>query len=375
MTIKCIDCGREFDPGGAIPWQCPCGGALWYEDMPRFTRGDIRAERKDMWRYDFAYPLKKEELAVTYNEGMTPLVPANFAPCKLSLKLDSLMPTGSFKDRGTVMVVNTLLKQGVKKITEDSSGNAGASVAGYCALGGIPCDIFVPAGNSAGKLIQIRAYGANIHEISGSREDVAAAAQQDSASYAGHNWHPMFVQGTKSLAYELWEQNGFAAPENIVAVAGNGSCALGLWQGFRELLFNGEIETMPRIFVVQSQNCDPIRRAFEGLPAGESLPTVAEGIRLASPNKGKMVAEAARETGGRVISVGEEAIISALRTLMGHGFYVEPTSATAYAGLEQLVEEGDLSSDDRVVMIVSGNGLKAGAEIYELLCGAEAKGK
>ena len=150
MIFVCSRCKKEHGEEEA-KWRCDCGGYLSCKREVSFKKEDIRPGRFNMWRYDAAYPLKYEELAVTYQEGMTPLAECPKAPCRLRIKMDQLMPTGSFKDRGTVMVVNYLLKRGAKRIVEDSSGNAGASVAGYCALGDIPCDIFVPEGNSRGE--------------------------------------------------------------------------------------------------------------------------------------------------------------------------------------------------------------------------------
>ncbi len=315
-----------------------------------------------------AYVVKQEELLVSFNEGLTPLVSTNFSGCKLRIKMEGSMPTGSFKDRGSVMVINYLLKNNIKQITEDSSGNAGASVAGYCALGNIPCDIFVPKGNSSEKLNQIKAFGANIHEVAGSREDVAAEAQKDALSYAGHNWHPLFIQGTKSIAYELWEQNNYESPKNIVTVAGNGSLVLGIYEGFKELMYNKLVSELPRLFVVQSINCNPIYRLFYNLPPIEKCnPTIAEGISLARPNKAEKIVEAIKNTGGSMIEVSENEIIRSLKFLGSNGFYVEPTSSAAYAGLEKLIEDGVISVDDEVIMVITGNGLKASSSIANLI--------
>ncbi len=367
MIFVCSRCKKEYGEEEA-KWRCDCGGYLSCKREVSFKKEDIRPGRFNMWRYDAAYPLKYEELAVTYQEGMTPLAECPKAPCRLRIKMDQLMPTGSFKDRGTVMVVNYLLKRGAKRIVEDSSGNAGASVAGYCALGDIPCDIFVPEGNSEGKLTQIQAYGAKIHPIAGSREAVASAAQQYPEEYAGHNWHPMFLEGTKSIAYELWEQNGFRAPENIICAAGNGSAVLGIYYGFQDLLKNEQVEFLPRLFVVQAKNCNPIYREFVGDMSDDSfLPTIAEGIALRSPNKGRDVVNAVKTTAGRVLCAEEEEIASAVKELAGLGFYVEPTSAAAYAGLLKLLQDGVLNETSDVIMMVSGNGLKASTEIAGLL--------
>lgn len=367
MKFVCSSCGKVYDDT-SLQWMCSCGGCLNCDFKAHFEKKDIRQERHSMWRYEGAFPLRYDDLTVTYNEGLTPLVDVRFDECRLKVKMDSLMPTGSFKDRGTVMVINYLMKHGVTKITEDSSGNAGASVAGYCALGNIPCEIYVPKGNSAGKLTQIKAYGAEIHEVAGTREDVAAAAQVHASSYAGHNWHPMFVQGTKSLAYELWEQSGFQAPDNVVAVAGNGSTVLGVYYGFKELLENGQVDKMPRIFPVQAENCNPIYRLYVGSKQDGSFSgTIAEGIALAKPNKADQVVKAVRETGGQVLCVNEDEIRQAIPAIAKLGIYAEPTSTAAFAGLQKLIRGNVLSRDDNVIMVISGNGLKAGPEIEELM--------
>jgi len=366
MDFVCIDCGKRY-PAEEAGWRCGCGGALICDFEPSLTKEDIAARRISMWRYDRAYPLKYKDLDVTFNEGMTPLLPFPDDRYDLWMKMDSAMPTGSFKDRGVVMVVNFLKSQGVARVTEDSSGNAGASVAAYCALGGIPCTVYVPKGNSRGKITQARAYGAQIVEIEGSRGDVARAAQNDDAAYAGHNWHPMFLQGVKSLAYELWEQNAFMAPEHVVAPGGNGSILLGLYTGFRDLMKNGLIDRLPRLSVVQAENCNPIYRAYTGQGGGVFEKTIAEGIATEKPNRMPLILKALRETGGEAVCVSEREIAEALKSLGHRGFFVEPTSAVAYAGIETLYERRKISDGEQVVMVVSGHGLKAGAAIERML--------
>ncbi len=366
MDFECIKCRKKYKPDDLI-WQCECGGCLFYQNKALITRDDINPQLPGMWRYEKAYPLKYKDLKVTFNEGFTPLVPLGNHAYNIRIKMDSLMPTGSFKDRGTVMVVNHILNHGIKSISEDSSGNAGASVAAYCALAGIPCDIYVPEKTSSGKLTQIISYGAEIHKIKGNREAVAEAAQKNSSNYAGHNWHPMFIEGTKSLAYELWEQNNFESPDNIIAVAGNGSTLLGIYYGLMNLLASRQITQLPRLFAVQSSNCNPIYRKyknnFDSTPFKE---TIAEGIALASPNKIDPVIEAVKETNGDILSIDESDIVNALKNIIKYGFYIEPTSAAAYAGLCHLIEANVIKKDESTILIASGNGLKANLEIEKL---------
>lgn len=369
MNYFCKSCSNAY-PAEASLWRCECGASLWCDFTASFSKKDIRQNDLSMWRYDKAYPVKRNEVTVTYNEGLTPLARVPWDGLNLLVKMDSLMPTGSFKDRGVVMVVNFLRKQGVGRITEDSSGNAGASTAAYAALAGIDCDLYVPAGASEGKLMQARLYGASVHIVSGSRDSVARAAQESEHGgvYAGHNWHPLFVQGTKSAAYEIWEQNGFRAPDAAVCAAGNGSTLIGLYLGFSELLAAGEIEKLPRLYGVQAENCNTLHRAFHGLPLDyEVKPTIAEGISLYRPSKVDEVVRMARESGGDILSVSESDIAKALLRAGKKGLCIEPTSAATFAGLEQLRIAGNLRADESVVAMVSGNGLKSPSAIMTIM--------
>ena len=137
-------------------------------------------------------------------------------------KLESQMPTGSFKDRGTAVMLNHLLEVGVGRIHEDSSGNAGSSIATYAAAASLRCRIYVPATAPRGKVVQIAASGAEVRAIAGTRQAVteAALAATGESFYASHNWHPYFIEGTKTLAYELWEQLGFRVPDNVLVPTG-----------------------------------------------------------------------------------------------------------------------------------------------------------
>ena len=153
-------------------------------------------------------------------------------------------PTGSFKDRGTSVMMSVLAEQGIDQILEDSSGNGGASVAAYAAAAGIRAKILAPESTSPAKLLQARAHGAEVQLVPGSRTDTSTEAirQSQHLFYASHNWHPFFLQGIKLLAYELWEQLGFRAPDNVVIPAGAGSLVLGCDLGFTELLAAGQIQ-------------------------------------------------------------------------------------------------------------------------------------
>jgi threonine synthase len=288
-------------------------------------------------------------------------------------KLETQMPTGSFKDRGTAVMVNHLLEVGIGPIHEDSSGNAGASIATYAAASGIPCRIYVPAAAPRGKLIQIAISGADVRTISGSRQAVteAALAATGESFYASHNWQPHFIEGAKTLAFELWEQLGFRPPDNILVPTGYGSNILGLDRGFDELEKSDEITARPRLFAVQAANCAAFAAAWA---AGENrfvpfatAPTVADGIAAPKPVRIAEVLRALRRSKGGVVAVPEEDIAPALAALGRLGLFVEPTAATAGAALTGLLRDGTIQPDQTTVVVLTGSGLKAPERIGELL--------
>lgn len=370
MKYLCKTCGKQYETDTTL-WRCECGGAFWLkrEEKVSFTKADIKTNEYSMWRYEKAYPMKKSELAATFGEGLTPLTEENWEGMKVLLKNDALMPTGSFKDRGVVMMINALAAKGVTKITEDSSGNAGASVASYAAKAGIECNVYVPASTSEGKVTQVIASGAKLHKIPGSRDKAAEAAQSEAEGvYASHNWNPYFVEGVKSMAYEIWEQLDFTVPDNIICPTGNGSIPLGLEQGFQELMDSGEIDHLPKIFGVQPVNCNPIYRKFYGEDDEfEASATIAEGIALKFSSHRNEVVEAIRKTNGGMLSVSEDEILQALKNITKKGFYIEPTSCATFAGVTKLIQDNVVEQGQKTVVIISGNGLKASEKIFHYL--------
>jgi len=353
-------------------WCADNGHYLNLAPAPGLGRADIDASRHSVWRYAKALRVDSGH-AVSLGEGGTPLVAGEWKGASVLYKLEFMMPTGSFKDRGMTVMVSYLKSRGLDRVLEDSSGNAGASLAAYAAAAGMRCRILVPETASYPKIAQIAAGGADVVTIKGSRQDVAEAALRQSADifYASHNWQPFFVEGIKTLAYELWEQLGFAAPDSIVVPLGYGSNVLGADVGFAELLRRGEIGRRPRIFGVQAARCAPLAAAFQA-GAERIVPTaiastMAEGIATAKPTRVAEVLRAVRETGGSIVAVEEAEIVEALRDLAGRGLYVEPTSAVAAAGLSRLLSSGTILPGERTVLVLTGSGLKASAAIGELL--------
>jgi threonine synthase len=336
--------------------------------LPGLTRGQIDTTERSLWRYRAALPLPCDN-PISLGEGATPLISRTFHGARVLLKCDWINPTGSFKDRGASVMLSLLRGQGIEHVLEDSSGNGGAAVAGYAAAGGMRATIMTPQSTSPGKTVQMRAYGAEIRLISGSRQDTADAAEREAASifYASHNWHPFFLQGTKTLAYELWEELGFRAPDNIITPCGAGSNVLGCMIGFSELLRAGGIAKVPRIFAAQPAHCGPIAAAFlAGTDAEVTTPiepTIAEGTAIAKPIRRREVIAALRNSHGGAVLVPESAIETGLFELARAGVYVEPTSAQVVVALESLLAEGTISANETTVLVMTGAGLKATSRI------------
>ncbi len=371
VQYECAGCGTPSSVDAAR-WRCPtCNCPLLLSRGAGLKRSEIRAELPTLWRYGAA--IRVPGPRVMLGEGWTPLLPGEIDGCPVRFKLESMMPTGSFKDRGTAVMMNYLLDRKVASLIEDSSGNAGASIAHYAAAAGIACTIFVPAAAPRAKIIQIAAAGANVVPVPGIRQDVADRAVEASATafYASHNWNAYFIEGTKTLAFELWEQLGFRVPDNIVVPIGYGSNILGCERGFAELKAAGEIDRTPRLFAVQAENCAPFlatwRAKTDTLPAFDIKPTVADGIASQRPVRLKEVLGAVRESGGAVVGAPEAEIAGALRTLGRRGLFVEPTSATAIVALSRLIADGTITADQTTVVVLTGHGLKAAPVIGDLL--------
>ena len=353
------------------PRWCGDGQApLFPTPLPGLTRDRIDVATRSLWRYRAAFPFAIDD-PITLGEGMTPLVPRDLHGARPLLKCDWMNPTGSFKDRGASVMLSLLRAQGISHVLEDSSGNGGAAVAGYAAAGGMRATIMTPASTSAAKTVQMRAYGAEIRLIPGSRQDTADAAEAEAANifYASHNWHPFFLQGTKTLAYEIWEDLGFRVPDNIVTPCGAGSNVLGCALGFSELLRAGEIDRLPRIFAVQPAHCGPIAAAFQArsltaVPCPVE-PTLAEGTAIAQPIRLPEVVQALRDSRGGAVLVSEADIESGLFDLARLGIYVEPTSAQVAAAFGTLLGNGTIGKGDTTVLVMTGSGLKATGKIAE----------
>ena len=356
-------------------WRGDDGSPLMTSELPGIRPEQIDRTERSHWRYRAALP-EPFEREISLGEGTTPLLEAGAALGNLRLKAEWFNPSGSFKDRGMSIVISTLVAQGIEEFLEDSSGNGASSAAAYAAAAGIHANILVPRGTSVLKQQQSLLYGASVEEFDGTRSETAAEAERRAADvpYAGHNWHPAFLQGVKLLSYEIWEDLGFVAPDNVMVPVGAGSSVLGLSLGFGELLRAGSIERMPRIFAAQPAHCAPLVEAFEhGAPGVDSArqgrwsPTIAEGASIGAPVRDREVLAAIRASEGGMHAVSEEGIVDALRILLARGLYTEPTGALGFAGALHALDTGLIEAEETTVVVLTGSGLKAAQAMSQLI--------
>ena len=368
MLVRCQDCGceEEFSLEG---WRCACGGAWEPVGLPDFNRTFIKPDDYSIWRYGRLLGMDITSPLVQMGVGWTPLVTTHLFQRDVYLKLEFLSPSGSFKDRGVNTMVNQLFSMGVKSVIEDSSGNAGASVAAHAARFGIDAEIYVPSYASPAKQHQIVIYGAEVKPIQGPRkaaEEAAQAATLPGKAYASHAYNPAYLVGQVTAAYEIWEQAKGKVPDWILCPAAQGSQLLGYWMGFSKLLEAGLIKQLPHLVAIQAKRIAPIHQAWtQGLdhipPLKTPGETVAEGVSIPGPVRGKRILQALTESRGNTLAIEEEEILPAQDLAAKLGYYIEPTSALVFAGLKQMIDQ--IGEGERVLLTLTGSGLK-GAPQY-----------
>ena len=361
--LECINCGHlQLDD--AINLSClQCSAPLQVKYTDKESGHPTGIESLT--------PVHNETEIITLGEGNTPVVHLLKVGDVIGLdnlfaKLEFMNPTGSFKDRGSSMMLTMAKEHGVTKLVEDSSGNAGASVAAYAAKANIKAHIFAPSSTPQPKIEQIKIYGATCHLIEGSRNETTKAAMKFAKTnhipYLSHSLSPYFIEGNTSFLRELVAQLRGKLPDHIVIPVGNGALLLGIMKSLHDDLNILPKQFLPRIHCVQSENVNPIVRAFKSLTKITdqlSKPTIAGGIAVSAPPRIHQVLCALESTGGQAISVSEDSIVKWHKILPSvEGLDLEPTSAAAVAGVELLVQSGYIKPKDRVLIPITGSGLK-----------------
>lgn len=356
-------------PADLSPLRCPdTSTPLEYTDIPRFDPDRIDPNAPGLWRYGAMLPVVAPGRSrITLGEGWTPLLADFWGDLEVHWKLDALMPTGSYKDRGVSVMVNWLAGHGAMTVVDDSSGNAGASLACYAARAHLDATVYVPESASSPKKAQIALYGAELVEVPGPRDAAAKAATAasrmvKSIKYASHAWHPAFLLGQMTCAWEIWEQLGRRVPDWFIAPAGHGGCLLGVWRGFQHLFNSGITEKLPKLVAVQSEPYTALFEAFHAqldkvIPATHVERIRAEGIAIAEPVRAPALLSAIRRSGGTVVAVTDDEVGEYHERMALRGLFVEPTSATVAAALDQI--RRNIRPDDTVVAVLTGHGLKS----------------
>ncbi len=362
MKFICSRCGKEF-PTTTMDAKCECGGLFKLDyQPPKFNLDAVDKDEWSMFRYRAFMALEDDSWKdITLGEGMTPVV--RFDEDVL-FKMDYFLPTLSFKDRGAAVLISHCKAIGVKSVVQDSSGNAGNSVAAYSAKAGIECEIFVPEGTSPKKIDMIKAHGSAVTVVPGSRDHCAdvcrAKVEKEGKYYANHVYNPFFYEGTKTYIYEVYEQL-HRIPANIVIPVGNGTLFLGAMHALEHLLDSGCIEKMPKIIALQSQKCDPLLQgaAKGSLDPAEVTPepTIAEGIAIGKPMRGREILEYAKRYDITFVHAPEDKILEARAKIARKGIYCEHTTAANYAAYLEYCRLYGKTSDCLITMC--GAGLKS----------------
>jgi len=368
MRVICHECGTltEFD---ANKYRCACGGPWEPLESDEFDPEKIEQSKSTLWRYKKIFDLIEVNQPITLGAGWTPLVEAEFDGAQTWFKLEYVSPTGSFKDRGTEVEMNYLSAAGIGHVVEDSSGNAGASMAAYAAHAGLKAAIYAPDSASPAKLSQIGIFGAELHKIPGARIESTRAvlkAVEDGAVYASHAYNPIYLLGQQSIAWEIWEQLYHDIPDALIIPTGQGGLLMGAWLGFRRLKNAGITKKLPRLFSAQPELLAPIHNAFtKGLDdILEVTPTeksIAEGLAIVKPVRSKRLLQALKNSEGGAKTVTEDEITEAYKKLALRGIFVEPSSAVAAAAVSKVREQ--MGSKARIVVALTGSGLKSPIQV------------
>ena len=306
-------------------------------------------------------PVTDATPVVTLLEGGTPLVPSarlsEETGCLVYLKYEGTNPTGSFKDRGMTVAVSRAVERGARAVVCASTGNTSASAAAYAARAGVSCAVLAPKGGVAiGKLAQALVAGARVLEIDGGFDEALRLTRELADRHPVslvNSVNPDRIQGQKTCAFEICDALGRSPDLHLVPV-GNAGNITSHWLGYRELRESAEIERLPRMYGFQAEGAAPIVR---GEPV-ERPETVASAIRIGNPASWKPAVEAATESGGEILAVTDEEILTAYGDVAAEGLFVEPASAASVAGLRLLARTGALERGASVVCVLTGHGLK-----------------
>ncbi len=380
--LSCDGCGRTFEPGPART-TCPACGDLdgtltvHYRAaaardalLAELARAELGADPRGIWRYGPVLPVEEAPPFTHPVVGPTPLsrVEALAAGDGVVpwLKDDGRNPSGSLKDRASVVGVADAVRRGAATLVAASTGNAASSVSLFCACAGLPAVLLVPRDAPAPKVAQLLLFGARVLAVRGTYDQAFDLSLEAARAFGWYSRstavNPVLGEGKKTVSLELFEQLGRRAPDAVVVSVGDGCIVGAVVKGFMELREMGLIDDLPRVYGVQAAGAAPLVAAFE---AGEEQATAveprtfADSIAVGRPRDGRKALRHVRASGGGMVAVSDGAIRRAMRDLARRGgVFAEPAGATGYAGFAALAEAGELRADETVAVLVTGSGLK-----------------
>lgn len=379
MVLECRECKKRY--GTEFRYVCDeCFGPLdvRYEGLPRLEPGMFEGREQTYWRYRELLPVEDASNIISIGAGMTPLIRADALAERLGLrnvyiKNDSVNPTFSFKDRPAGVAVSKAKEFGMSRVGCASTGNLASATAAHAARGGMPCHIFAPSNIEMAKIAQALSYGADYISVDGTYDDAnriaAQAGDRLGIGVVNINMRSYYVEGSKTLAYEVAEQLGWRVPDNLVVPVGSGAMLNAICKGFEELESaslvsgGGGVQDM-RVHAAQPTGCAPVVDAFannqDTVAPVESPDTIAKSLAIGDPGDGRYVLRRLRQYDGMAVETSDDEIIDAILLLAKtEGIFTEPAGGVAVATLQKMAEQKMIDPGDSVVCYVTGNGLKA----------------
>ena len=381
--LQCRECKKEYSP--TFKYICDeCFGPLdVHYDFPSVNKNTFANREHTYWRYFELLPIASKSNIVSIGAGMTPLIKAEKLGNALGLnnlyiKNDSVNPTFSFKDRPAGIAVSKAKEFGLSSVGCASTGNLAAATAAHAAKGGFPCYVFAPSDIEHAKITQALAYGANFIAVDGTYDDANRIAAQIGDSkgigIVNINMRSYYVEGSKTLAFEVAEQLDWQVPDNLIIPVGSGAMLNAICKGFEELeslSLLGKISGM-RMVAAQPRGCAPIVDAFKKnssdvIPV-ENPDTIAKSLAIGDPGDGRYVLKRLKQYNGYAEESSNREILEAILLLAKtEGIFTEPAGGVAVAVLKKLVEERKIDKNDSTICYVTGNGLKATEVLMEVL--------
>ena len=382
-SLQCRECKKEYETG--FKYICDeCFGPLDVKySFPKISKDTFAHRENTYWRYFELLPIEDRSNIISINAGMTPLVKAKSLGEKLGLnnlyiKNDSVNPTFSFKDRPAGVAISKAKEFGLSAVGCASTGNLASATAAHAAKGGFPCHIFAPSDIEMAKIAQALSYGANYVAVDGTYDDANRIAAQIGDSkgigIVNINMRSHYVEGSKTLAYEVAEQLDWTVPDQLIVPVGSGAMLNAICKGFEELQTVSLLNNVSNMHMIAAQphGCAPIVDAFKS-KSNQVIPvehpdTVAKSLAIGDPGDGRYVLKRLQQYNGFAEEANNKEILDAIVLLAKtEGIFTEPAGGVSVSVLQKMIEQGKIDKNDTVVCYVTGNGLKATESIMSVL--------